>query len=53
MRAVFAAAVVMIDVSTILRLTGTVVFVPESDVDPPLPHAASASAEATTIAIPE
>ena len=53
MRAVFAAAVVTIEVSTILRLTGTVVFVTEFDEPPPLPHAVSTTADARTIAIRE
>jgi hypothetical protein len=53
MRAVFAAAVVMIEVSTILRLTGTVVFVTEFDDPPALPHAVSTTAAASTVAIRE
>jgi hypothetical protein len=52
-RAVFAAAVVMIEVSTILRLTGTVVFVTEFDDPPALPHAVSTTAAASTNAIRE
>jgi hypothetical protein len=52
-RAVFAAAVVVIEVSTIFRLTGTVVFVTEFDDPPPLPHAVNTTADARTIAIRE
>jgi hypothetical protein len=52
-RAVFAAAVVMIEVSTILRLTGTVVFVTEFDDPPALPHAVSTTPAASTNAIRE